>query len=252
MEKIDVWSEKHEVRFRAVDNSNSMTLSAALNFFQEAAISHAHNLDVGREAMEKANQVWILSRMTVHVERRPKYGETVTVRTWPRGGEKIFAIRDYDIRDCSDIPVITARSCWIIIDLDTRRPLRPQSIMDNLPLNEGLNCGLPTPRGLQEHLSMEKAMERRAFYNEVDYNGHVNNVSYIRWIEDAIDPVLLEQAKKMSLEINYLNEVLPGELTCIWKKNIIEESSSVHAFAFEGKNEHEKAVFRAELRLTIH
>ena len=256
MERCDVWSEECEVRFCAVDKSDSMILSAALNFFQEAAISHAHNLGVGREAMAKANQVWILSRMTVLVERRPKYGETFTVRTWPRGGEKLFAIRDFEVCDYNNLPVIKASSSWIIIDLDTRRPLRPEAAMKNLPLNEGLNSGLPIPPRLQEHLSMEKAMERRALYNELDYNGHVNNVSYIRWIEDAMNPVLLEQAKKMRLEINYLNEIRPGELTGIWKKNITAESSACtnqsNAFAFEGKIERGKeglTAFRSELRL---
>ena len=256
MERCNVWQERNELRFYAIDGSDSMTLSAALNFFQEAAISHAHNLGVGREAMAKANHVWILSRMNVQVERRPKYGETITVRTWPRGGEKLFAIRDFEIRDCHDLPVITASSCWIIIYLDSRRPIRPQTIIERLPLNEGLNSGLPTPPRLQEHISMEKAAERRAFYNEVDYNGHVNNVSYIRWIEDAIDPSLLEQAKKMYLNINYLNEIRPGETTEIWKKNIIVESevfaNPSHAFAFEGKSKRgEQCVcsFRAELGL---
>jgi len=104
MEKRAVWSESCNVRFGVIDKSDTMTLDAALNFFQEAAISHAENLGVGREAMARTNQVWILSRMSVVINRRPQYGETVTVRTWPRGGEKLFALRDFDMRDAADNP----------------------------------------------------------------------------------------------------------------------------------------------------
>jgi acyl-ACP thioesterase len=196
--------------------------------------------------------------MSVLVTRRPRYGEIVTVRTWPRGWEKLFALRDFDMRDSSGNPVIRARSCWIIIDIAKRRPLRPQSVMDMMPLNEG-NDALPAAICLEENLSLQKKAERRALYTEVDYNGHVNNVSYIRWIEDLLDPALLEQAGCMRLDINYMNEVLPGETTGIWASPI-EAADEMHnasinaaassAHAFEGRKGTENLpAFRAELRL---
>jgi acyl-ACP thioesterase len=248
MEKQAVWSESCAVRFGAIDKSDTMTLDAALDFFQEAAISHAENLGVGREAMARTNQVWILSRMSTLINRRPQYGETVTVRTWPRGGEKLFALRDFDMRDAADNPVIQARSCWLIIDIEKRRPLRPQSIMDTMPQNEGQDA-LAAAVNLAERPSLQKIAERQALYTDVDYNGHVNNVSYIRWIEDTVDPALLEQAARMRLDINYLNEILPDEITEIWSAHI-EGAEAAHGFAFEGrKSPAGQAAFRAELRL---
>ena len=253
MEKLAIWSESCAVRFGAIDKSDTMTLDTVFNFFQEAAISHAENLGVGREAMARTNQVWILSRMSVVVNRRPQYGETVTVRTWPRGGEKLFALRDYDIRDAADNPAVQARSCWLIIDMEKRRPLRPQSLMDTMPHNEGLDA-LSAAVGLEERQSLRKIAERRALYTDVDYNGHVNNVSYIRWIEDALDPALLEQAARMRLDINYLNEILPDEVTEIWSAEIEDEAGTF--YAFEGRKAQAarqaadgQAAFRAELRL---
>ena len=247
MEKLAVWSENCAVRFGAIDKSDTMTLDAVFNFFQEAAISHAENLGVGREAMARTNQVWILSRMSAVVNRRPQYGETVIVRTWPRGGEKLFALRDFDMRDANDNPAVQARSCWLIIDMEKRRPLRPQSIMDNLPQNEGQDA-LSAAVNLKECQSLQKIAERQALYTDVDYNGHVNNVSYIRWIEDAIDPALLEQAARLRLDINYLNEILPDEITEIWSAQIKNESETY--YAFEGRKAPDgQAAFRAELRL---
>lgn len=251
MEKQAIWSESCTVRFNAIDQSDSMTLDAVMNCFQEAAISHAENLGVGREAMARSNQVWILSRMSVVVHRRPQYGETVTVRTWPRGGEKLFAVRDYDIRDAQDNPAVQARSGWIIIDMEKRRPLRPQSIMDALPQNEGVDALPSGAVGLAERPELRVMAERRALYSDLDYNGHVNNVSYIRWIEDALDPVLLENAAQIRLDINYLNEVLPGETVEILAGPIAGEDA---AFAVEGRKLGGPATlsvaFRAELRLS--
>jgi acyl-ACP thioesterase len=249
---VDIWEETFTVRFGSIDRSDRLTLDAVFEFFQEAAICHAENLGVGREEMSRTGQAWILSRMTVLVDRRPAYCETVTVRSWPRGGEKLFAMRNYDIRDKDNIPVVSARSAWLIVDMEKRRPLRPQSVMDNLPLNDGVDALAPEAGGtasLVERNNLQKAAERKARYTDVDYNGHVNNVRYIQWIEDALDPQLLEKAQKMRFDINYLHEILGGETVEIMTAQI-EDSDCTNAFAFEGKKtENGQATFRAELRL---
>ena len=247
---VDIWQETLPVRFGAIDRSDRLTLDSVFQFFQEAAISHADNLGVGREDMAKTGQVWILSRMSVLVDRRPNYGETITVRTWPRGGEKLFAVRDFDIRDKNNTAAITARSMWVILDMEKRRPLRPQSVMDALPQNEGVNALPPNcagPSGLEERGNLQKAGERTALYTDIDYNGHVNNVRYIQWIEDTLGPQILESAEKMRLDINYMNEILAGEAVEILYAPIENEKLS---FAFEGrKKESGQPAFRAELRL---
>ena len=268
MDMLPIWSENCTVRFGAVDRSDLMTLNAVFAFFQEAAISHAENLGVGRDALAEANQAWIISRMSVLIERRPKYRETVTVRTWPRGSEKLFAIRDYDIRDDRGNAAVRARSCWLIIDMEKRRPIRPQAVVEKLPRNEGIASLEPAdfiPAPLEERLtqgSSSNYAERKALYTDVDYFGHVNNVSYIRWIENAVDPALLEQAGRMRLDINYMNEILPGELAGICASAIDSAETGLNAFAIEGRKQAAGGVipgiaipgimipaFRAELRL---
>ncbi|MDR2965906.1 MAG: acyl-ACP thioesterase [Treponema sp.] len=251
--KIDIWEETYPVRFGAIDKSDRLTLDTVFNYFQEAAISHAENLGVGREAMAQTGQGWVLSRLTVLINRRPKYCETITVRSWPRGGEKLFAMRNFDIRDKDNIPVVAAKSAWIIVDIEKRRPLRPQFIMDQLPQNDGIDT-IPSEAnavaGLPERGNLTKAAEQKALYTDIDFNGHVNNVSYIKWIEDTLDPLLLENADKIRMDINYLSEVLLGEDIELLSAKI-EDTDCDHAFAFEGRRkENGQAAFRAELRLS--
>jgi medium-chain acyl-[acyl-carrier-protein] hydrolase len=249
---VDIWQETFPVRFGAIDRSDRLTLDAVFQFFQETAICHAENLGVGREDMARTGQVWILSRMSVLVDRRPNYWETVTVRSWPRGGEKLFAIRNYDIRGKDNKAAVSARSAWIILDMEKRLPLRPQSIMDSLPKNEGLDALQPDANGtaaLVERGNLQFAAERKALYTDVDYNGHVNNVRYIQWIEDTLDPQMLEKANKMRFDINYLNEILGGETAEILSAQI-DGGNTEKVFAFEGrKKDGGQAAFRAELRL---
>jgi acyl-ACP thioesterase len=258
----DIWEEQHSIRFGDIDRSDRLTLGATFDYFQEAAISHAEDLGVGRESMAKTGQVWILSRISVYLARRPKFGETVRVRSWPRSWEKLFAIRDYDIRDGTGEAAVRGRSGWLILDLEKRRPLRVQQIVETLPPNEGVNAFSALAPGLEERDNLGGAGERKALYSDIDYNGHLNNTRYIQWIQDITDPEILESAAGMRLDINYLSEVKPGETVELWTGPIPLGAGDSGtgggadypgkigaALAYEGRRPGSgQPVFRAELR----
>jgi acyl-ACP thioesterase len=263
---MDIEEEKLNLHFGAIDRSDRLTLAATFDFFQEAAINHAEALGVGRDAMIKSGQIWVLSRLSVVWDRRPVWREALTVRSWPRGWEKLFALRDYDIRDAADVPVVRGRSCWIILDLEKRRPLRPQGIMETMPLNEGLDALTGVPGAIASSLENggrpEKVGERRAVYSDIDYNGHVNNTRYIQWIQDVMDTVLLERCERARLDINYLGEVKLGETVELWSADLPVDSNGTDgggwdwAASFEGRRqgsgpgENSQPAFRAELRIS--
>jgi acyl-ACP thioesterase len=264
----DIWQETFLLRFGGIDNSGRLTLWSTFDYFQDAALGHAEELGVGRSALETSGQVWVLSRLSVFLGRRPKYGERITVRSWPRGWEKLFAVRDYDIRDEEDKPVVRGRSGWVILDLEKRRPLRVGSIVDPLPKNEGINAFSAIAPGLAARDNLIKAGERRAAYSDIDYNGHVNNTRYIQWIQDITGPEVLEHAEQMRLDVNFLSEVKMGEVTELRMADIsaavgttdVSEETSVSAKDYPARIDEAKAYegccanstqpcFRAELRI---
>ncbi|MDR0643309.1 MAG: acyl-ACP thioesterase [Treponema sp.] len=235
----DIEQNTFTVGFTDVDPSDRLKLSAVCDYFQEAAINHAEKLGMGRSAMAQTGEVWMLSRLNVLMERRPKYRETITVRSWPRGSEKLFAIRDYDILDENGKPIVRGRSGWLIVDIEKHRPLRPQEKVTKLPLNAGLDAlPLLTNIGLRDGLKL--AGERTPFYSDIDYNGHVNNSRYVQWIQDITEPDVLEKADRIRLDINYASETHFKETTELWAIPI------ENGFAYEGRR-NGGIVFRAEL-----
>jgi acyl-ACP thioesterase len=252
---MDVYTETYPVGFTAVDESGCLTMAAAFDYFQEAAIRHAEALGVGRAPMGELGQGWILSRMSVLMERRPRQEERVTVRTWPRGWEKLFAIRDFDILDEADTPIVRARSCWLIVDIEKRRPLRPQATMEKLPLNEGRDSlpGGGAALAAPEAHTAVKAGERRAAYSDIDYNGHMNNARYVQWVQDMshrdAGSQSLTGAKTMRMDINYLSEVKLGEIIELWTAPIPGCGLALEGRRSAGSISSVQTAFRAELRL---
>jgi acyl-ACP thioesterase len=214
--------------------------------------------------MTRTGQAWILSRLSLFVERRPLYGEIIEVSTWPRRWEKLFALRGYTIRDAEGHALVRGRGAWLVLDIEKRRPLRVQSIMEPLPQNEGIDAFPAGPAALNARENLVKIAERRALYSDIDYYGHANNARYVQWIQDATDMEIITKASQFRLDINYLNEVMPGETVELLAAPLEETvvmgnprdyypedypSSPGPSFAYEGRRpESSQPVFRAELR----
>jgi len=266
---VDIWREETSVRFGSVDCSNRLTVGSIFSFFQEAAISHAADLGVGVNDLAEKKQVWVLSRFSLFIERRPAYGETIKISSWPRKWEKLFAIRDYEIRDREDRSVVRGRAGWLVLDIEKRRPLRVEAILNGLPPNEGIDVFPRTgvsasPVALDFKSSSEKKAERTALYSDIDYYGHVNNARYVQWIQDLTDMETLTKTDQVRLDINYLSEVKPRETVELWMAPL--ETGAPDAggsglgdaaypsrpgpgFFYEGRRPVSgQAVFRAELR----
>jgi acyl-ACP thioesterase len=261
----DIWQETVTVRFGQVDRSGRVTPAAVFEYFQEAAINHAEDLGVGREALGALRQGWVLSRMSVVVAERPRWRDTVTVRSWPRGADRLFAVRDYDICGSGGSVAARGRAGWLVLDLDRRRPLRPQAMVDRLPPNDGRDALTGSPVGLEARPGLTRVGERTARYSDLDYNGHMNNTRYISWLQDLAEPDLLENAGRFRLDINYLAEVKHGEPVELWSGLVDQpgptdqsgladppgqpdrDGAEERVLAVEGRRAGE-AVFRAELR----
>ena len=98
------------------------TFPTVCNYLQEAAGEHAEQLGFSKSnfAAEGENISWVLTRLRVRMSRLPVWQETVLVETYPRGGRRITAHRDFVLR-VGDETIGVATSEWMIIDLATRK-----------------------------------------------------------------------------------------------------------------------------------
>ncbi|GMO23155.1 MAG: hypothetical protein Ta2B_02260 [Termitinemataceae bacterium] len=207
---MDIYEKEYCITVGDVDKSQGVKPSYLFEVFQEITTIDGDRQNIGIGQLQQFGMAWVLSRLSVVVDKRPMFGQTVKASTWPRGPEKLFMLRDYLIKDKSEEVVVRARSRWLLLDTEKRRPLRPSALPIPVPLNDGcdaLICDyVPAKReGLQ------KVMERTAVYSDLDFNGHVNNSRYIQWVQDAVDPKLIEDADKMRIDINYVSEIRIGE-----------------------------------------
>ncbi len=250
-----IFDERFKVCTWDVDRADRLTLAAAFNYFQDAAGHHASDLGVGTEYMREHGQVWILSRMSARIDYRPGWGARLRARTWPRGTDRLFAVRDYELWDEAGTRIGVGRSAWLIVDAATFRPRRPEELAAGLPSNDGLEALPGGGQAIRQSEGLSPVASRAVAYSDLDYNGHMNNARYVQWIQDALDPDELAAAPSLRLDINYLSEMLPGEAGDIYAKELGPSDGWAKGYTVEGRpagslsagSADAKARFRAEL-----
>jgi medium-chain acyl-[acyl-carrier-protein] hydrolase len=185
-----------------------LSLHSLFDYFQDIASDHAVKLGYGRDDLLKSNNFWVLSRIYAEIDTWPQWGETLVIKTWPRGTERLFALRDFDVRFYDGRPVARATSSWLIVDRNTRRIQRPD---DNL---RKYDPDLPEERALSRNaLKLEPAEpgdsrthQLSVRISDLDLNLHTNNVRYLKWAIDSYDLDFILNNVPLSAEINYLAE----------------------------------------------
>lgn len=199
----------YTIRTFDVDSAGFLRPTTILGYLQEAASEHLTLLGIPVKALIADGLTWVLSRVHLRIERYPKRGEELTVRTWPSLREGRFSCREFELLDHGGSVVARATSSWAAIDLATRRPVR----IDRLPPypltpRRAIADDFATIPPLLEPQTEEHFRVRRS---DLDMNCHVNNMVYVGWALDAIPDDLAERLRPVSLEIGYRAEALAGE-----------------------------------------
>lgn len=194
--------------FQADVNANAR-ISALFNFMQEAAWQSAESLGFGFNDLMAHNLIWVLSRQYLRIQRLPKWGEDIRIKTWPSGQEKIFCYRDYELLDSEDNILLQSTSAWFAVNVENRRPQRtstfyPETASDFpakiFPDRSFQKLSWDSEDVLSNTLSVG--------FQDLDVNDHANNTRYIDWLMEGLPLQFLKSHFLAELEMNFLAEAV--------------------------------------------
>jgi acyl-ACP thioesterase len=200
------FSKQFEVMSFQVDPEGKLRWASLGDLLQEVAWKHADSRDFGQSLFDKG-LVWVLSRFHIEVKRMPRWGDKMKVETAGRGVSKLFALREFSVTDTAGDQLAWAMSAWLLLDINTKRPQRPAAVLPSELFDPVADENL-VPAKVEFSPNQDFQTKIKVLPSDLDMNNHVNNVSYIRWIEDV---ALANGFSLNSLKINYLAEALCGQ-----------------------------------------
>ncbi|HLH55066.1 MAG TPA: acyl-ACP thioesterase domain-containing protein [Verrucomicrobiae bacterium] len=211
-----VWTTAFPMSSYDVDFRKQATPISIFRIFLEAAWNHAEQLGFGFGALAAQEKLWVLARISIEISMYPRWGDKVSLSTWPRGTSGLFALRDFEIVDQENRMLVAGTSGWLILDAKSHRPQRPDKM--NLPGMSGearTALGrdpqkLPRPERLEAPKSSAVAS-----YCDIDVNDHVNSVTYVGWLLDSYSAEFHHSHSLRSIEVNYIGETRWGDAVSI-------------------------------------
>jgi acyl-CoA thioester hydrolase len=160
-----------------------------LRYMQEAAFeaSAAAGYDVAR--YQDMNRIWYVRGSDITFLRPLVYGQSVKVKTWVSEFRRIRCLRSYDMYDAVSGELIArAVTDWVYLDSDSLQPITvpseivaaywPDGPPEEIPSRERFPKAPDAPPSVF-------SMRRPVRWRDIDGAGHVNNASYMAYIEDC-------------------------------------------------------------------
>jgi medium-chain acyl-[acyl-carrier-protein] hydrolase len=211
------------IRGTDTDWRDRLHLFSLFSFMQESAYANAEAGGLGSSFLDRQGFCWMLIRISVRMNSLPKWGETLTVKTWSRGCRKLTFLRDYEFFSSAGEQIGSASSEWLIGSSVDHRPQRPDSILADRRLPEDSRAVFPEPiqrpPRLPENPEELPVLTVYADFSDIDRNGHVNNTRYVAWCLNALHAAIQPAcAEVRCLDIHYVNEVRRGDKILVWHR----------------------------------
>lgn len=204
------YAEDFTIRTYEIDNRKQATVPALVRLMQEAAMQNVIRMKLSVWDLEPHAISWVLMRKHLWIDRLPRLGEKIRIRTSPTGFERLFTYRDYLVFDEAGKRLAGSSSTWLLMNTQTRRMARiPDFILahrENMPPPEEW-----LPRPADRLPAPQNVSKRRSFtvnWHDLDFNLHLNNTLYIQWLLEATDDDLLQNGRLRELEVHYRAEAL--------------------------------------------
>lgn len=230
---------KYTLGLSDVGKHNLITNKAILKVLENAGGWHSEKAGYGLSKIEENSLSWILLNWKVQVIERPKYNETITIKTWARDSKKVHSYRDYEIYNNNNKLLIRATSKWTLININTGKlePLTKELIESYNEENKSTFDERELEKK-QEPESRIGTIKYKVLRRDIDINKHVHNLYYLDFAYEALPEEVYNQEEFNNIEILYKKQIKLGEtISCNYtkekNKNIVtiksEDNSILHS-----------------------
>ena len=236
---MDIYTKKFEINFSDINENNELSNKGILRMMQEIAGLHSSFLGYGLNDTPKTGLAWLLLNWKLKVFSRPKWEETLTVNTWSKSMNPLFAYRDIEIYDDNNNLVAVGSSKWLLFDINKKSLIKiPPEVKEKFPnvdksvFQEKFVEKLKEPEN--SIFSHEYIVQRR----DIDTNHHVNNLNYLDYAYEALPEDVFSNINFSNVEIMYKHEAKLGDTLSVFYSHNEEDEYIITIKDKENKNLH--------------
>lgn len=184
-----IFQETFRVRHYECDAYGHVNHANYLRYMEQAALDASAAVGYDEARYEAIGHFWLIRETEVEYLRPLVYGDSVAVSTWVEDFRRVRSRRLYEFHHAvtSDL-VARATTDWVYLERDTLRPasippdmvaaFAPDGDVPTAPPRDHFPAAPPPPPGVY-------TMNRVVEWRDIDAAGHVNNATYMNYMEEC-------------------------------------------------------------------
>lgn len=182
-----------------------------MQYCQEAAETHASRNHLGYDWSMSNGLIWVEVQGDFRLIRRPQWKEELTIRSNTGKASALQARRFVELLDKEGNVLAQADLMWVLIDVNTRRPMPFRKIDNKVNLPDACPAIIDTPIEAPTDITHTATAELIAPRRDVDFNGHINNSAYLTWVLDTLPDDMRPGESPTRFRVNFKRETFAGQ-----------------------------------------
>lgn len=185
-------------------------LSYYFGIAQEMGALHAAKRGCSIVDLQKKGRTWVITRSIMTISHYGHWQDVLNAETWAQLGSIVHCPRVVKAFDQDGKALFSAMTYWCILSLENGRPTKPDEVINQIGTPDRTlyeNAGIPKAPTYDSAVTHQIATyDPHIAYLDTDYNHHVNNVSYVNWITEALDNTFRDAYKVASIDVRWIRQ----------------------------------------------
>lgn len=179
------YRHRYRVRFDEAGPDGCLRASGIFRYAQDVAWMHSEARGFDRAWYAGRSLAWLVRAVAVTIDQPITMGAELDVETSVAGYRKVWARRRVEVfLAASGARAATADVDWVLVDARGTPTRIPAEFGPAFPGSPGdLALGRVELGPVPEHASVRDLVVRP---HELDPNDHVNNATYVDWLDEAV------------------------------------------------------------------
>lgn len=184
--------------------------AAMLDLLQDMGARNINETPFGNKELNAQNLGWFLVRYRIEFDKYPQNLTEIKFYTENRGTQRQSAYRDFEAYTTDGERLLRATSYWLMVDLDSKSLVNIEQKFPDITKYQKRENDVVL-RKLKPIETPDSEVVFHVRYDDLDMNGHVNNIVYMTWAMEALSYEFRNTHTIKAIDIYYKHEVRYGE-----------------------------------------
>ena len=206
-----------EVYFSQCYPNGALKLPELANILQLTAAEHADLGGVGFDDLSQYDQSWVMNRMRIEIGELPIFSQEIEVKTWIEELKGFKSTRNFEVSRGGK-KILGVSSLWAIFNMQRRRPDTLQFDTSYVEQYPEIHATAVANRRIDLSFETSEKFDHQVQFSDLDIVNHVNNIKYLEWCINHLDPSIVLDNRITAIDLNYIKELSLGDQINIEKE----------------------------------